>query len=98
MKILSSFILAAAVAQLISCNTVKSLEGGVTEQEAINGIKELLSVGSQYGGDVLGKNGAFSKETLMSAMFPKELQDVASTLKTLGLSNEIDHFTTTLTK
>jgi hypothetical protein len=98
MKILKLSIVVWTVAQLMSCNTIKSLQGGVTEQEAIDGIKELLSVGSQYGGDVLGKSGAFSKETLMSAMFPQELQDLASTLKTLGLSNEVDHFTATLGK
>jgi Protein of unknown function (DUF4197) len=98
MKLVKLFILTLALAQFISCNTLKSLQGGVTEQEAIDGIKELLSVGSQYGGDLLGKSGAFSKETLMSAMFPPDLQKVANTLQTLGLSKEVDRFTATLGK
>jgi uncharacterized protein DUF4197 len=98
MKTTKLFILTLALVQFISCNTLKSLQGGVTEQEAIDGIKELLSVGSQYGGDLLGKSGAFSKETLMSAMFPPELQKVANTLQTLGLSKEVDRFTATLGK
>jgi len=98
MKTTKLFILTLALFQFMSCNTLKSLQGGVTEQEAIDGIKELLSVGSQYGGDLLGKSGAFSKETLMSAMFPPELQKVANTLQTLDLSKEVDRFTATLGK
>src|SRR5262245_1720985 len=98
MKTAKLLILAITFVQFISCNTLKSLQGGITEQEAIDGIKELLSVGSQYGGDLLGKSGAFSKETLMSAIFPPELQKVASTLQTLGLSKEVDRFTETLGK
>ena len=98
MKTVKLFILTLAIVQFISCNTLKSLQGGLTDQEAVDGIKDLLSMGSQYGGDVLGKSGAFSKETLMSAMFPPELQKVASTLQTLGLSKEVDHFTATLGK
>jgi len=98
MKTVKLFILTLAIVQFISCNTLKSLQGGLTDQEAVDGIKELLSMGSQYGGDVLGKSGAFSKETLMSAIFPPELQKVASTLQRLGLSKEVDRFTATLGK
>lgn len=98
MKTAKLFILVLALLQFFSCNTLKSLQGGLTEQEAIDGIKELLSVGSRYGGDVLGKSGAFSKESLMSAIFPPELQKLANTLQTLGLSKEVDRFTTTLGK
>jgi hypothetical protein len=91
MKTIRSFGITLLFLQFISCNALKSLQGGLTEQEAIDGIKELLSAGSLYGGDLLGKNGAFSKESLMSAIFPPELQ-------TLGLSKEVDRFTSTLGK
>ncbi|HET9823955.1 MAG TPA: DUF4197 domain-containing protein [Chitinophagaceae bacterium] len=98
MKTIKLFILSLSLVQFMSCNTLKSSQGGLTEQEAIDGIKELLSIGSRYGGDALGKSGAFSKESLMSAIFPPELQKLASTLQTLGLSKEVDRFTTTMGK
>jgi hypothetical protein len=98
MKTIRSFGIILLFLQFISCNTLKSLQGGLTEQEAIDGIKELLSAGSRYGGDLLGKNGAFSKESLMAAIFQPELQKLANTLQTLGLSKEVDRFTSTLGK
>lgn len=96
MKKITLFALLISFTSFFSCNTIKSLQGGLTEQEAIDGIKELLAFGSQYGGSLLGKNGAFSKEALTAAIFPPELQKIANTLQTLGLSKEVDRFTTTL--
>lgn len=96
MKTLKSCVIALLFLQAVSCNALKSLQGGLTQQEAIDGIKELLSLGSRYGGDLLSKNGAFSKESLMSAIFPPKWQKVANTLQTLGLSKEVDRFTSTL--
>lgn len=84
------------LAGFFSCNSLKSLKGGLTEQEAIDAIRETLSIGSKYGGTLLGNNGAFTKESLLSAIFPPELQKVAAMLQTLGLSKEVDRFTTTL--
>lgn len=96
MKYFKLFIISFSFLQFTSCSTLRSLQ--LTEREAIEGIKELLSMGSRYGGDLLGKNGAFSKETIMSAIFPEELQKVLNTLQTLGLSKEVDRFTGTMAK
>ncbi len=78
---------------LTSCAGVKNL---FTAQDAEMAIREMLSVGSTAGGNVLGKKGMISKETLMSALFPEELKPVLNTLETLGLSKEVNRFSATL--
>jgi hypothetical protein len=80
-----------------SCETLNKLASGmVTEQDAIDAVREALMIGSYYGSSLLGQKGAFSKETLVAAIFPPEFQKVASTLQQLGLSKEVDRFTNTL--
>jgi hypothetical protein len=76
-----------------SCSTIKNL---FTAQDATAAIKELLSFGSQYGGNLLSKNGAFSKESLMQSILPKDVDKVINVLETLGLGKEVNRFTTTL--
>lgn len=78
---------------LSSCGSIKNL---FSAQDAENAIRELLSIGTTTGGNLLGKKGMISKETLMSALFPEELKPVLNTLETLGLSKEVNRFTATL--
>lgn len=91
-KIIISGILSVTML-LSSCAGVKNL---FTAQDAEMAIREMLSVGSTAGGNVLGKKGMISKETLMSALFPEELKPVLNTLETLGLSKEVNRFSATL--
>lgn len=79
----------------VSCSSVKEL---FTAQDAESAIRELLSIGSRYGGDVLGIKGGISKEAIIESIFPKEVHQVLSTLESLGLSNEISRFSNTLSK
>jgi membrane carboxypeptidase/penicillin-binding protein len=76
-----------------SCSTLKAL---FTAQDATAAIRELLSFGTEHGGNLLGKNGAFSKETLMQSVLPKDVDKVINVLETLGLGKEVNRFTTTL--
>jgi Protein of unknown function (DUF4197) len=76
-----------------SCSTLKSL---FTAQDATAAIRELLSFGTEHGGNLLGKNGAFSKESLMQSILPKDVDKVINVLETLGLGKEVNRFTTTL--
>ncbi|MBP6432732.1 MAG: DUF4197 domain-containing protein [Ferruginibacter sp.] len=85
---LSLFVLLAS-----SCSTLKSL---FTAQDATAAIKELLSFGTEHGGNLLGKSGAFSKESLMQSILPKDVDKVINVLETLGLGKEVNRFTTTL--
>lgn len=87
---------AACICTLIftQCGTVKNL---LSPKDAEQAIREALSIGSNFGGSELGKKGGISRESITASLFPPELQTVLSTLQTLGLSGEINRFTTTLT-
>jgi len=63
----------------------------LNERDAAAAIRQLLEIGARE-----GVNGAFTKETIMSTLFPEPLKKVLNTLQQLGLTNEIDRFTTTL--
>ena len=72
-----------------SCSTLKYV---LTENDAATAIRQLLSIGAK---DNI-KAGAFSKETILATLFPEPVHKVLNTLNTLGLTSEIDRFTTTL--
>jgi membrane carboxypeptidase/penicillin-binding protein len=93
MKKLFTAIILLACLGLTSCGSIKNL---FTVQDATAAIKELLSFGTQHGGNLLGKNGAFSKETLMQSIMPQDVSKVLNVLETLGLSKEVNRFSATL--
>lgn len=72
-----------------SCATLKNYM--LTEQDASAAVRELLQLGAR--GNL---QGAFSKDAVMAAIFPEQLRKTLNTLQQLGLTNEIDRFTTTL--
>jgi hypothetical protein len=76
-----------------SCSTLKSM---FPAQDDTAAIRELFSFGTEYGVNLLGKNGAFSKEALMQSILPKDVDKVINVLETLGLGKEVNRFTTTL--
>ena len=80
---------------ITSCSTLKNV---FTAQDATAAIKELLSFGKQHGGNLFGKNGAFSKEASMQSILPKDVDKLIGVLETLGLGKEVNRFTTTLAK
>lgn len=83
-----------AVLLPVSFSCSSSRFGGYTlnERDAADAIRQLLQIGARDG---LSSN-AFSKETIMSAIFPESLKKVLNTMQQLGFTNEIDRFTTTL--
>jgi hypothetical protein len=52
----------------------------------------MLEIGARE-----GVNGSFTKDAVMSTLFPEQLRKTLNTLQQLGLTSEIDRFTTTLT-
>jgi hypothetical protein len=94
MKKLYTIALLVIATSFLSCNTMKNL---LSADDASGAIKELLSFGTQYGGDLLGKKNGMSKENILGAMLPPELSKVLSTLETLGLGGEVTRFSNTLT-
>ena len=75
-----------------SCSSTKF--GGYTlnETDAAAAIRQMLEIGTRDG----ALTGAFSKETVMATLFPEALRKTLNTLNQLGLTNEIDRFTTTM--
>ncbi|MCC6633967.1 MAG: DUF4197 domain-containing protein [Chitinophagaceae bacterium] len=74
-----------------SCDTLKSVADSIlTERDAISAIKEMLTIGSNG-------NALISKDVLMNAILPKDVNTVLQKLQQMGLSKEIDKFTNTLT-
>ena len=74
-----------------SCSTLKGVYS-LNEQDAAAAIKQMLEIGARDG----ITTGAFSKDRIMSTLFPEALRKTLNTLNQLGLTNEIDRFTTTL--
>jgi len=72
-----------------SCSTLRY---ALTENDAAAAIRQLLSIGARDN----NLAGAFSKETILATLFPEPVHKVLNTLNTLGLTSEIDRFTTTL--
>jgi hypothetical protein len=64
----------------------------LTEADAAAAIRQMLEIGTKEG----SLTGAFSKETVMATLFPEALRKTLNTLNQLGLTTEIDRFTTTL--
>lgn len=91
MKRITLILLISFGMMFSSCDTIQKIASNVlTEQDAISGIKELLTIGSNG-------NALISKDALMSAILPKDVTTVLQRLQQLGLSKDIDKFTNTLT-
>ena len=90
-KIFSALLLLAFIPVLFSCSA--SNFGGYTlnERDAAAAIRQLLERGTRE-----GVTGAFSKDAVMSTLFPEPVKKALNTLQQLGLTNEVDRFTTTL--
>ncbi|HEX2534078.1 MAG TPA: DUF4197 domain-containing protein, partial [Chitinophagaceae bacterium] len=63
----------------------------LTEADAAGAIRQMLEMGARE-----GVTGSFSREAIMTTLFPEPLRKTLNTLQQLGLSGEIDRFTTTL--
>jgi len=75
-----------------SCSSTRFGNYILNEADAAAAIRQMLEIGTRDG--VL--TGAFSKETVMASLFPESLRKTLNTLNQLGLTSEIDRFTTTL--
>ncbi|HEX2606733.1 MAG TPA: DUF4197 domain-containing protein [Flavisolibacter sp.] len=85
-------LLALLLPLTYSCSSSRLAGYTLNEQDAAAAIREMLSLGARDG----LANGAFSKEMIMSTLFPEPVRKTLNTLNQLGLTNEIDRFTTTL--
>src|SRR6476646_10269219 len=90
-KLFLPFLIALMIPfSMSSCGGLKNYT--LTEADATAAIGELLQIGSRDG---LNPN-AFNKQTILASVFPSEVVKVLNTLNTLGLTSEVDRFSTTL--
>ncbi|MCY7420159.1 MAG: DUF4197 domain-containing protein [Chitinophagaceae bacterium] len=90
-KLFLPLILAIALPVTFSCNSSRLASYLLTEGDAAMAIRQLLELGSKE-----NMTGAFSKEQVLSSIFPQQVTKALNTLNMLGLTTEVDRFTTTL--
>ena len=96
MKKIIVALFAISAMGLSGCSTLQSLTNILSEGDAANAIKEALIIGSNFGANSLAQKGSFSKDVLLKAILPQEVQKVVQTLDRLGLTTELNRFTNTL--
>jgi len=74
-----------------SCSGPGRLGYSLNEADASAAIRQMLELGARD-----GVNGNFSRDAIMATLFPEQLRKTLNTLQQLGLTNEIDRFTNTL--
>ncbi len=90
-KMILPLLFAFLVPFSFSCKSGRFAGYQLTEQDAAAAIRQMLELGARD-----GLAGAFSKEMIMSTVFPEDVRKVLNTIDQLGLTSEIDRFTTTL--
>lgn len=72
--------------------TVLGSSGGLTTNEIASGLKEALEMGVVSGSNSASQVDGFFKNALIKIAVPEEVQNVASTLRRIGLGSEVDKF------
>jgi hypothetical protein len=74
-----------------ACSSLRSMGYALTEADAASAIRQMLNLGAQ---DNIAS--AFTKENVLSTVFPEAVSKTLNTVDQLGLTSEVDRFTTTL--
>lgn len=90
-KLFLPVLLSLIIPLSYSCSGSRLAGYSLTEADAAAALRQMLELGARE-----GVQGSFSKEAIMSTLFPEEMRKTLNTLQQLGLTNEIDRFTTTL--
>lgn len=90
-KILLPIVLILLLPLSYSCGTLKSMGYTLNEADAASAIRQMLDLGTRQ-----NLSGAFAKETILSTLFPESVSKTLNTINQLGLTSEVDRFTTTL--
>jgi len=97
------FITASSCAQVKWDQTIKDATNiisgkNLTNDEIIKGLKEALSVGSNNSAAKASKVDGYFKNPLIKIPFPKEAKQMESTLKSIGMSKQVDAFVKALNR
>ncbi len=71
---------------------------GLSNDDIVMGLKEALQNGINKGADSASKENGFYLNPKIKIPFPPEVQKVESTLRSLGLGNEVDKFLLSLNR
>jgi hypothetical protein len=92
-RIFIPILLSIVMPLFFACGSLKDFAGyRLNESDAAAAIRQLLQLGASEG----SLAGSFSKDAIMTTLFPEPVKKVLTTLNQLGLTSEIDRFTTTL--
>ena len=91
-KALLPILLIAVLPIIQSCGGLRLGNYMLTEADAAAAIRQMLEFGAKDN----FASGAFSKETILTTLFPGTVSKTLQTINQLGLTSEIDRFTTTL--
>ncbi len=86
------FLLICLLPLTWSCGTSRLGGYSLNERDAAAAIRQLLELGAKDN----SLTSAFSKDQILSTLFPEPVKRALNTLNTLGLTGEVDRFTTTL--
>ncbi len=76
----------------------KGMQGGLSQDEIAAGLKEALQVGINIGADKASVTDGFFKNSRIKIPFPEDVKRVETTLRNIGLGNEVDKFVLALNR
>jgi hypothetical protein len=85
--------LVAILLLVFSCNTISklpSMNGGITEAEAAQGIREALNQGTVEGINFLNKTDGFFGNDTYKLLLPPDAKKIENTLRAIGMGNMVD--------
>lgn len=91
-KLILPIFLTIALPLLFSCAGGKFGSYRLNERDAADAVRQMLQLGVRNNSFA----GSFSKEMVLSTLFPEPVKKALNTLNQLGLTREVDRFTTTL--
>lgn len=90
-KLFLPFVFSMILPAVFSCSSSNLNGYRLNERDAASAIRQMLEIGARE-----SVRGAFSKEAIMTTLFPESIKKTLQTIQQLGLTNEVDRFTTTL--
>ena len=90
-KLFLPFLFVSFLPTFFSCSSSNLNGYRLNERDAASAIRQMLELGARE-----SVTGAFSKEAIMTTLFPESVKKTLQTIQQLGLTNEVDRFTTTL--
>lgn len=89
-KLFLPILLVVSLALTYSCGSLRSMYT-LTEGDAASAIREMLGLGTRE-----SLAGSFTKDNILTTIFPSSVAKTLNTLNQFGLTTEVDRFTTTL--